>query len=203
MSLPETQTTTTAASNYKAVREKIERERLAPWGSAVGVKIGDFTVEPMSFRSLTDLDIAGNAFATGDAPTPGDIAAYIWRHMPEYSPSADSREFIRRIASSKNVYELMAGIWEHFSIAFKEPPVSSTFGGVLTVNSLPAIPNIASICAEYGAAFGVDPQDVADIDLRIVFQCCRALRMRNGDKFSEPKELREAKSNFLKSHGKN
>ena len=42
-----------------------------------------------------------------------------------------------------------------------------------------------------------------DIDLRIVFQCCRSIRMKDGAKYSEPSELREAKSEFLKAHGKN
>ena len=203
MSLPKTQATATAASNYRKVRESIERERLAPWGSAVGVKIGDFTVGPMSFRSLTDLDIAGNAFATGDDPQVGDVAAYIWRHMPEYTPTADSKAFVKEIAAHKDSIALLKGIWRHFAYAFGETPASSDFGGITNDNRLPPAPSIAIICSEYGAAYGIDPQDVADIDLRIVFQCCRVLRMKDGAKYSEPRKLREAKTDFLKAYGKN
>ena len=203
MSLPKTQATATAASNYQAVRESIERSRLLPWGSAVGINIGGFIVGPLSFRSFVDLELAGNAFATGSDPQVGDIAAYIWRHMPEYTPTADSKAFVKKIAEHKDALALIEGIWNHLSCAFKEPPTASEFGGFSNDNRLPPIPSIAGLCSEYGAAYGIDPQDVADIDLRIVFQCCRVLRMKDGAKYSEPSELRKAKSDFLKAHGKN
>lgn len=202
MSLPKTQATAKAASNYQAVKAEIERARLLPWASAVGVKIGEFIVEPLSFRSLVDLELASNAFVTGANPTPGDIAAYVWRHMPEYKPSASSKDLIKRIADC-DADTLTLGIYKHISAPFEETPASSQFGGIVQDNRLPALPSVASICSEYGAAFGVDPQDVADIDLRIVFQCCRALRIQNGEKYNEPKRLRIAKSEFLKAHGKN
>ena len=203
MSLPKTQATATAASNYQAVRESIERARLSPWASAVGIKIDSFVVAPLSFRSFVDLELAGNAFITGAEPLVGDIAAYIWRHMPEYSPTADSKAFVKKIAEHKDAYTLISGIWSHFACAFDETPAASEFGGFVNDNRLPPTPSIASICSEYGAAYGIDPQDVADIDLRIVFQCCRVLRMKDGAKYSEPRKLRDAKSDFLKAHGKN
>jgi len=201
MSLPKQTATATAASNYAAVRKSIERGRLAPWASAVGVRIGEFTVAPLCFRSLVDLELAGNAFTNGGEPIAGDIAAYVWRHMPEFTPSADNGEFIKRIAKAENVEGLIADIYSHLSTPFEETPAASSFGGTSKQNSMPAIPSIASLCDEYGAAYGIDPQDVADIDLRIVFQCCRAQRMRNGEKYAEPKKLRTAKSEFLKQHG--
>jgi len=169
----------------------------------VGIKIGDFTVAPLSFRSLVDLELAGNAFVIGETPIVGDIAAYIWRHMPEYKPSADSKEFVKKIAKATDAVELIAGIYNHMGAAFAETPASSQFGGYAKDNRLPALPSIASICDEYGAAYGIDPQDVADIDLRIVFQCCRAQRIKNGEKYTEPLKLREAKREFLRAHGTN
>lgn len=201
MSLPKQTETATAASNYAAVRKSIERARLLPWASAVGIRIGDFTVAPLCFRSLIDLELSDNAFAIGNEPIAGDIAAYIWRHMPEFTPSADNADFIKRIAKDKNIEELIVGIYSHIMSPFDETPAASSFGKTSKQNKMPPIPSIAAICDEYGAAYGIDPQDVADIDLRIVFQCCRAQRIRNGEKYSEPKQLRELKSEFLTSHG--
>ena len=202
MSLPKTTATATAASKYAAVRKDIERARLLPWSSAVGVKIGSFTVAPLSFRSLIDLELAGNAFVSGDDPVAGDIAAYVWRHMPEYSPSADSKAFTEKIAAATDIVEIVTGIQNHLSCAFDETPAGSQFGGFAKDNRLAPLPTIASICSEYGAAYGIDPQDVADIDLRIVFQCCRALRIQQGEKYTDPKRLRAIKSEFLKANGK-
>lgn len=201
MSLPKQTATATAASNYAAVKKSIERARLLPWASAVGIRIGEFTVAPLCLRSLADLELAGNAFICGGDPIEGDIAAYIWRHMPDFMPSADSSDFIKRIAKVKDVEDLIAGIYSHLSCSIEETPAASSFGGISKKNSLPAIPSIAALCDEYGAAYGIDPQDVADIDMRIVFQCCRAQRIRNGEKYAEPKQLRAVKSQFLKAHG--
>ena len=201
MSLPKQTATATAASKYASVRQSIERGRLAPWASAVGIRIGDFTVSPLCFRSLVDLELAGNAFTNGDEPVAGDIAAYIWRHMPEFTPSADNGDFIKQVSNVKNVGSLIDDIYSHLTTPFEETPAASSFGGTSKQNSLCAIPSIASLCDEYGAAYGIDPQDVADIDLRIVFQCCRAQRIKNGQKYAEPKRLRKAKSEFLKQHG--
>ena len=198
MSQPRT-TTTTAASNYAAVKKQIERDRLTPWSSAPAMKIGRFAVFPLSLRSMTDLELAGNAFLTDGAIVEGDVAAYIWRHHPDYAPGADSSKFIAEIGAEPNAGELVFGIYEHLSAAFKETPEGASFGGTKSDNRMPAIPSIASICHEYGAAYSVDPREVADIDLRIVFQCCRAIRMSSSDiKYSEPKELRIAKSELLK-----
>tara|TARA_R110002110_G_scaffold414949_1_gene646687 strand:+ start:37 stop:642 length:606 start_codon:yes stop_codon:yes gene_type:complete len=201
MSLPEQTAKAKAASKYAAARATIERTRLLPWASAVGIQIGDFTVAPLCFRSLIDLELAGNAFTVGDEPIEGDIAAYIWRHLAEFTPSADNSKFIKQIAKVENIDELIEGIYSHIMSPFDETPAASSFGKTSTQNKLPAIPSIAAICDEYGAAYGIDPQDVADIDLRIVFQCCRAQRIRNGAKYSDPKKLRALKSDFLTSNG--
>ena len=201
MSLPKQTATATAASKYAAVREQIKRDRLLPWASCVGVRIGDFTVGPLCFRSLVDLELAGNAFTNGGEPIAGDIAAYIWRHMPEFTPGADNSDFIKKVANVKDVGALLDGIHSHLSTPFDESPASSSFGGTSRDDRLPAVPSVAAICDEYGAAYGIDPQDVADIDLRIVFQCCRAQRLKDGSKYAEPKRLRTAKSEFLKQHG--
>jgi hypothetical protein len=201
MSLPKQKEKAAAANNYAALRKGIENDRLHPWASAIGIRIGDFTVAPLCFRSLIDLELSDNAFATGGEPIAGDIAAYIWRHMPEFTPCADNADFIKSIAEIKNIEELIAGIYSHIMSPFDETPSASSFGKTSKQNKLPPIPPIAAICDEYGAAYGIDPQDVADIDLRIVFQCCRAQRIRNGAKYLEPKKLRAAKSEFLNANG--
>ena len=202
MSLPK-QTRAAAVSNCAAVRRDIELGRLRPWGSAVGITIGDFTVSPLCFRSLVDLEIEGNAFVSNRDPIEGDIAAYIWRHMPEFMPSADNSEFVKAIAKVTDIEALVTGIISHLNSPFEETPAQSQFGGNSAQgDGLPAIPSIASLCDEYGSAYGIDPQDVADIDLRIVFQCCRAQRIKNGAKYAQPKRLRIARSELLnQSHG--
>ena len=143
-------------------------------------------------------------------PERGDVVVFsvaqTQDRMARYYP-ADERpdlprtDFVKRIAKVTDVDELIAGVYAHLTAAFEETPAETSFGGHSTKNSLPAIPSVASICDEYGAAYGIDPQDVADIDLRIVFQCCRAQRIRNGAKYAEPKRLRAVKSEFLKAHG--
>ena len=199
MSLPTTTETAKAANSYKAVRDDIERARLLPWSSAVGIDIGGFTVAPLSFRSLVDLEIAGNSFVVGGTPLPGDIAAYLWRHQAEYKPSACSKSFVAKVADAKNVGELVSGIYAHIAVAFDDTPAASSFGGHASDNRLQPIPAIASICDEYGSAYGVDPQDVADYDLRIVFQCCRAQRIKQGAKYLEPKKAQKRKKRIFTS----
>ena len=202
MSLPTTDnTTTTTASSYTAIRKQIERARLTPWSSAPAMRIGSFVVNPLSLRSMCDLEIAGNAFLTDGEMVEGDIAAYIWRHHPDYECGADPAKVIKQIAKEDGGTSLLFEVLAHLNAALEETPAGSHFGGTSVDNRLPAIPSIAAICHEYGAAYGVDPREVADIDLRIVFQCIRAIRLTAGIKYSEPKRLREAKSEFLKTHG--
>lgn len=204
MSLPKTQATATAASNYAAVKAQIERARLLPWSSAPGMQIGTFNVNPLTLRSMTDLQLAGNAFLTEGTAIEGDVAAYIWRHMPDYSPG-DSQacdKAIQAISKQYDLHKLVLDIFNHLGAAFEETPEGDSFDRVRSSNRLPPIPAIASICHEYAAAYAVDPRTVADIDLRLVFQCCRAIRMAAADiKYNEPKKLREAKSALLKAHG--
>jgi hypothetical protein len=199
MSLPkQTATAATAASKYATIRSQIERDRLHPWSSAPTFMIGNVEVAPMTLRSMIDLELSNNAFIVGNEPTAGDIAAYIWRHHPKFGDEAKRKAFIKSIANADNVDVLIADIFEHYGSAFEESPAASQFGGTSIDNRLPPIPAIASVCYEYGSTFGVDPREVADIDLRIVFQSCRAIRIQNGAKYSEPKRLRSAKSEFLK-----
>jgi len=201
MSLPKQTAIATAASNYATIRSQIERDRLHAWSSAPTFTIGDVEVAPMTLRSMIDLELSGNAFIVGSEPTAGDIAAYIWRHHADFGDEAKRKAFIRKVANSKNVDQMVSDIFDHYGCALEESPASTQFGGTSIDNRLPPIPAIASICHEYGATFGVDPREVADIDLRIVFQSCRAIRIQSGAKYSEPKRLREAKSEFLKQHG--
>jgi len=201
MSLPKQKATATAASNYAAVRKEIERDRLHAWSSAPTFTIGDVEVAPMTLRSMIDLELSANAFIVGGDPTAGDIAAYIWRHHADFGNESKRKAFVKRVAESKHADKMIADIFEHYGSAMEESPASSQFGGTSIDNRLPPIPSIASICHEYGATFGVDPRDVADIDLRIVFQSCRAIRIQSGAKYSEPKRLRAVKSEFLKQHG--
>ena len=201
MSLPKQTATATAASNYAAVRKEIERDRLTPWSSAPGLRIGSFIVNPLSLRSMTDLEISGNSFFTDVDPIEGDIAAYIWRHHPDYECGANPASVVKQIGNEKDADKLIADIFAHLGAAFEETPASAAFGGTSIDNRLPAIPPIASICHEYAATYSQDPRAVADIDLRVVFQCIRAARLANGAKYSEPKRLREMKSDFLKEHG--
>ena len=150
---------------------------------------------------MVDLEISANAFFVDGEILEGDIAAYIWRHHPDYECGADPQKVINEIGNEKDADALRFAIFERLNAAFSETPQGATFGGTSVDNRLPAIPSIAAICHEYGAAYGQDPRAVADIDLRIVFQCIRAQRLSNGTKYSEPKQLRKAKSEFLKSHG--
>jgi len=201
MSLPKQKATATAASNYATIRSQIENDRLHAWSCAPTFTIGDVEVAPMTLRSMIDLELSGNAFIVGSEPTAGDIAAYIWRHHTDFGDEAKRKAFVRNVASSKNVDQMVSDIFDHYGCALEDSPASSQYGGTSIDNRLPPIPAIASICHEYGATFGVDPREVADIDLRIVFQSCRAIRLQSGAKYSEPKRLREAKSEFLKQHG--
>lgn len=204
MSLPNKQTKAQEAANkYAEIRAKFEKDRLKAWSSAPGFKIGSFDVYPLSLRSMIDLELAGNAFFTGSQILHGDIAAYIWRHMPEYDQSDPDFEknynvFVKRISKETGTIELIDTIQRHSEAAFADDPTVVEFGGISQNYTMPAIAGIAALCHEYGAAYGVNPVEVADIDLRIVFQCCRAIRMSGGKaKFSEPKSLREAKSDYI------
>lgn len=196
MSLPKQKATATAASNYATIRRQIERDRLHAWSSASTFTIGGVEVAPMSLRSMIDLELSDNAFITGAEPTAGDIAAYIWRHHSDFGDESKRKAFVRKIAQLNDV-EIVADIFDHYGAALEDSPASSQFGGTSIDNRLPPIPAIASICHEYGSTFGVDPREVADIDLRVVFQSCRAIRIQGGAKYSEPKRLRAAKSDFL------
>lgn len=201
MSLPEQAKRADAAKKYAQIRAEIERNRIMPWTSAPALKIGDYVVNPLSLRSMADLTAAGSAFFSGQKITDGDLIAYIWRHLPEYSPDAEIDGFLHEIAEDE-LGKISGDAVKHLNDAFEESPTSSLFGTHSKQNSLPAVAPIAALCHEYGAAYGVDPRTVADIDLRVVFQCCRAIRMStNGAKYGDPERLRRAKSEFLKSCG--
>ena len=198
MSLPKTTATATAASEYAAVRKEIERDRLHAWSSAPTFTIGGVEVAPMTLRSMIDLELSANAFIVGNEPTAGDIVAYIWRHHADFGDEAKRKAFVKHVADATDADQMIADIFDHYGSAFEDSPAPSQYGGTSIDNRLPPIPAIASICHEYGSTFGVDPREVADIDLRIVFQSCRAIRIQSGAKYSEPKRLRAAKSEFLK-----
>lgn len=202
MSLPKQTATATAASNYAAVKKKIEDERLHPWSSAPTFTIGAFEVGPLTLRTQCDLSLAGNAILTGDDITEGDLAVYIWRHHADYGDESKRKAFVKEISNATNAGELITDCFDHYMAAFEDTPNGAGFGGTHINSQLPAVPSIAHLCDEYGAAYGIDPREVADIDLRIVFQAIRSIRMRtHNTKYLEPKRLRAAKSEFLKANG--
>ena len=206
MSLAENQQKAQKAANeYAEARAKLEKDRLRAWSSAPGLKIGNFAVYPLSLQSMIDLELEENAFFTGSQILNGDIAAYIWRHMPEYDRSDPNYEknlkrFIRKIAKETNPAKLVTGIQNHIETAFVDDPTVVRFGGTSKRYTMSPIPGVAAICHEYGSTYGVDPVEVSQMDLRIVFQCCRAIRISQGEaKFSEPEPLLRAKSKYLKA----
>lgn len=192
-----------AAKKYSKIRKQIEEDRLHAWSSAPTFTIGKFEVCGLTFRSQTDLQLCRNALVVGKKITDGDVAAYIWRHHNDFGDELKRKEFVKKISKVKNKESLILDCMEHFLSAFQDSPSQQTkFGGTQTTSNLPAIPAIAHLCDEYGSEYGVEPMKVADIDLRIVFQAIRAIRIRNnGSKYLEPKKLREAKSEFLNANG--
>jgi hypothetical protein len=202
MSLPKQKQTATAASNFAEVRKEIESDRLHPWSSAPTFTIGDFEVGPLTLRSQCDLTLCGCAIVAGAEITEGDLAVYIWRHHADFGNEKKRKKFEKALGASTDRERLVDDCFEHYMAAFEDTPNGAGFGGTHHNSTLPAIPSIAHLCDEYGSAYGIDPREVADIDLRIVFQACRAIRIRGGDtKYLEPKKLREAKSEFIKQHG--
>jgi len=202
MSLPKQKAIATAASNYAAVRNEIESDRLHAWSSAPTFTVGGFEIGPLTLRSQCDLARAGNALVSETQITEGDIAAYIWRHHADFGDESKRKAFIKEIGRANNIEEIVKDCFEHCGSAYLDTPNGSGFGGTHINSQLPAVPTIAHLCDEYGAAYGIDPREVADIDLRIVFQAIRSIRMRtHGTKYLEPKRLRDAKSEFIKSNG--
>ena len=202
MSLPKQKTQATAANNYATVKKEIEEDRLHAWSSASTFLIGEFEVSPLTLRSECDLSLSNNAVTNGMEITDGDLAAYIWRHLPDFGDEIKRKQFIKKFSAAKDKEGMVNDCLEHYTEAFEDTPNSSSFGGTHRNSTLPSIPSIAFLCDEYGSAYGIDLREVADIDLRIVFQACRAIRMRTSDaKYSEPKRLRSAKSELLKAHG--
>lgn len=202
MSLPKQKAKAAAVSNFAEVRKEIESDRLHPWSSAPTFTIGTFTVGPLTLRSQCDLSQDGNAILNGTSITIDDVGRYLWRHHSDFGDDKKRKAFVKEISNSDSFDDLTEGCFEHYMAAFEETPNGSSFGGAHHNSAMPAIPYIAAICDEYGSAYGMDPREVADIDLRIVFQACRAIRLRTGDiKYLEPKKLRDAKSEFLKAHG--
>ena len=149
---------------------------------------------------MCDLTISKNAFLAGGIPTEADVISYIWRHNSEYSPTGNWKAFYRKVLKG-SVDGLALGVKRHVEDSFLDSPRECDFGNVSRQNSLPAVAPIVSLCHEYGASYGIDPREVADIDLRIIFQCCRAIRMSAGDvKYAEPEKLLKAKQNYLKEY---
>ena len=198
----ETESRSTAASKYLKLRDKIEEDRLHAWSSAPTFTIGEFDVSALTLRSHLDLQLCGNALITGEKITEGDLAAYIWRHHNDFGDELKRKEFVKTLGKVKETNDLITDCIDHFLSAFEDTPTGANFGGTHINSSLPAIPSIAHLCDEYGSEYGINPQKVADIDLRIVFQGLRAIRIRKyNTKYLEPKKLREAKSNFLNANG--
>tara|TARA_R110000744_G_scaffold373363_1_gene485495 strand:+ start:410 stop:1021 length:612 start_codon:yes stop_codon:yes gene_type:complete len=203
MSLPLSKEKESAQENYSQVRAEIERNRLLPWGSATECLVGEFIIKPLCFRSYVDLSLAQNAILTKKKVSEGDVIAYIWRHDKEYSPTGDPSKVIEKVAKMESVTDLIKGIAKHLNDAFEEPPAPDYFSDKTEENNrLYPIPIVAGLCHEYGAAYGINPTEVADIDIRIIFQCIRARRISTENaEYLEPKRLRQAKSDFLKSYG--
>ena len=208
MSLPNPKAKATAASNYAAVKDQIERDRMTPWSSAPAMKIGKFVVNPLSLRSLVDLEISKNEIVTGGGILPGSIGAFIWRHHKDFPDVKEGEVFLKEFAEIKDMQALADGCMKHVKAAFAETPEGSSFGGTRRNDSMPAVPSISFYCDEYAAAYGLNPLDVADIDLRVVFQQIRSIRLRHhrqgiGGEYTylEPKALREAAGQLLQSHG--
>lgn len=202
MSLPKQKAKAAAVSNFAEVRKEIESDRLHPWSSAPTFEIGGFTISPLTLRTQCDLTQSGNAIVCGADITEGDLAVYIWRHHADYGDEKKRKKFVKAIAKATDGDKMIEDCFDHYMSAFAETPNGAGFGGTHINSTLPAIPPIAHLCDEYGAAYGIDPREVADIDLRIVFQACRAIRMRtHGTKYLEPKKLRKAKSEILESNG--
>lgn len=192
----------TAASDYLKLRKKIEDDRLHAWSSAPTFTIGEFDVCALTLRSQLDLQLCGNALVNGKEINEGDVAAYIWRHHNDFGDELKRKEFVKTMSKIKDINDLITDCIDHFLSAFQDTPKGANFGGTHVNSSLPAIPAIAHLCDEYGSEYGIDPSKVADIDLRIVFQAIRAIRIRkHNTKYLEPKNLREAKSEFLKAYG--
>ena len=200
----QTEETNQAADEYARIRSEVENERLIPWSSVPSFEIGEFELLPLSLRSMSDLAIAGNAFLIGGQASEIDVLTYIWRHSKDYSPDGDKNSFYRKVLKSKSVKGLASGVKNHVESAFLDSPKECNFGGISKQNALPPIAPIASLCTEYGTAFGIDPLKVADVDLRIVFQCCRAIRMKLGNvSYLEPEKLRNAKKKYLEKYANN
>ncbi len=212
MSQTKEQKLAAAASNYAAVKSKIESDRLLPWSSAPSAQIGEFEVNPLSLRSLADLELCENAIVCGSAITEGDIVAYIWRHHPDYGDDEKREEFIKTASKVKDSRRLVLDAFDHVKSAFAETPEGVETGAQRMTNAMPPIPDIAHYCDEIGAAYSINPLDVADMPAVIVFQLCRAIRLRlsrSGQgpvyRYLEPKELRDAAGETLKilNDGKN
>lgn len=202
MSIQEKSEQEKAYANYAKVKLDIESDRLHPWSSAPTFTIGGFDVSPLTLRTQCDLTLAGNAIVCGTPMSEGDIAVYIWRHHADFGDESKRKKFIKQISEATNAEQIIKDCIEHCESAYMDTPNGQSFGGTSRSNAMPSIPTIAMICDEYGSAYGVDPREVADIDLRIVFQACRAIRSRlHGTKYTEPKQLREAKSEILKANG--
>ncbi len=213
MSQTKEQKLAAAASNYAAVKSKIESDRLLPWSSAPSAQIGEFEVNPLSVRSMVDLQLSGNAIVGSADITAGDLAAYIWRHLKGYNPDGDGLDqFLKLIGKCTNYHELIADSINHFLSAFKETAEGASTDAPRFVNTLPAIPDAAFLCDEIAAEYSMDPRAVADMPLALLFQLSRAIRMRLGRlgqgpvyRYLEPKELRDAAGETLKilNDGKN
>lgn len=152
-------------------------EELKAWSSAPGLRIGNFEVYPLSLQSTIDLKLEENTFFTGSQILDGDIAAYIWRHMPEYDRSDPKHEqnqkrFVKRFAKETDPAGLIADIQAHIEAAFADATEPEP---------------IAAIVAEFAQVYNLSPVDAAYTDLRIVFQTIRAIRAAR----------RAIKANFL------
>ena len=188
------------ASARTALTRRITKQRLLAW-LPLPVAKNDRSIfaglKPLTLRSLSELEQAGNKFIEDPQEAPkADLLAYLWAHL---------RRPVRfkkycRICALADSSLLRAHALNHYALAVSENPAPVVHGKTSVDFRLPPVPSVATIADELGAAYGQSPLEVLDWPVQLAFQLMRAARRRaHGVEYPDHPELVHLKSLYLKA----
>lgn len=138
-----------------------------------GLSVNQFT--------LTHLLVLGNcdnAFVAGGAPTPEDVAFFLWAVSPEYAPNdaAKRDSFVSEISGRIKYMEACREIAEYMTAAFQDaPPGSDAQNKAYTSFA-------ATFCDLFASEYGWDDSQTMRKPVARLFQLYRRIQKRANPK---------------------
>lgn len=164
----------------------------------VNERICGIEVLPLTVWHVTALDAINSPFVSGSqtAPTPEQIAAFIWLVHPHYSPRSRFRRWrvLRRVAHL-GYLEAVNAVVGYVNEAFSDRPAGREAAGRKSTTSYFSM--AAAIIDELASEYGWPESAVLHLPLKRAFQYIACIRARSGGALFESREELAIKQAWL------